>query len=172
MEKGIVVRGIAYDKNVSRISVLGVAHVPGILSKVFGELATAGINVDIIVQSGVSDDHANFSFSVNDDEADKARQVLAGIQDELNYDQVTMESGLVKVSIVGAGMVSNPGVAAKMFDVISRQGVNIKMVSTSEIKVSCVIDADRLTEVMLALHSEYGLDTNSQVFVGGPQERR
>ncbi len=76
------------------------------------------------------------------------------------------------MSIVGAGMVSNPGVAAKMFDVISKQGVSIKMVSTSEIKTSCVIDASQLTEVILALHTAFDLDTNQTAFVGGPQVRR
>ena len=76
------------------------------------------------------------------------------------------------MSIVGAGMVSNPGVAAKMFDVISKQGVSIKMVSTSEIKISCVIDVTHLTEVILALHSAFDLDTNQTAFVGGPKERR
>lgn len=172
MEKGMVVRGVAYDKNISRISVLGVAHVPGMLSKVFGALAEAHIDVDIIVQSGVTEEHANFSFSVKDEDAERTRQVLEGIRDEIGYEDVTTESGLVKVSIVGAGMVSNPGVAAKMFDIISRQDVNIKMVSTSEIKVSCVIDSDKLTEVMLALHTEFGLDANTQAFVGGPQVRR
>ncbi len=172
MEKGMVVRGIAYDKHISRISVLGVPDVPGVLSKVFGALAEAQIDVDIIVQSGVTNGTADFSFSVKDDVAEKALQVLEEIRSELNYRDVTTESGLVKVSIVGAGMVSNPGVAAKMFDIISRQGVNIKMVSTSEIKVSCVIDSDKLTEVMLALHTEFGLNADSQVFIGGPQERR
>ena len=138
----------------------------------FGALAEAQIDVDIIVQSGVTNGTADFSFSVKDDVAEKALQVLEEIRSELNYRDVTTESGLVKVSIVGAGMVSNPGVAAKMFDIISRQGVNIKMVSTSEIKVSCVIDSDKLTEVMLALHTEFGLNADSQVFIGGPQERR
>lgn len=172
MEQGVVVSGIAYDKNVARISILGVSHVPGVLAKVFGSLAEAKIDVDIIVQSGVQDGKADFSFTVALSDREKALGVLEGIRSELPYEEVTSEVDLVKVSIVGAGMVSHPGVAAKMFDVISKEGVNIKMVSTSEIKVSCVIEAGKLNEVVKALHTAYGLDTDSQVFVGGPKDRR
>ncbi len=172
MEQGVVVSGIAYDKNVARISILGVSHVPGVLAKVFGSLAEAKIDVDIIVQSGVQDGRADFSFTVALSDREKALNVLGGIRGELPFQEVTSEDNLVKVSIVGAGMVSHPGVAAQMFDVISKEGVNIKMVSTSEIKVSCVIEGNKLNEVVKALHTAYGLDTQSQVFVGGPQDRR
>lgn len=172
MEQGVVVSGIAYDKNVARISILGVSHVPGVLAKVFGSLADSKIDVDIIVQSGVQDGKADFSFTVALSDCDKALKVLEQIRSELPYDEVTSEEGLVKVSIVGAGMVSHPGVAAQMFEVISKQGVNIVMVSTSEIKVSCVIDGGKLNEVITALHTAYGLDTENTAFVGGPQDRR
>lgn len=173
MEQGIAVRGIAYDKNISRISLSDVEDKPGILSNVFTALAEEHIDVDIIVQSGVSKDGvADFSFSVSDEDVDKALNVIENLRQSLIIGDVTTERGLVKVSIVGAGMVSNPGVAAKMFDIISRQGVNIKMVSTSEIKVSCVIEPEQLTEVILALHSEFGLDADQKVFVGGPENRR
>ncbi|MBW4841343.1 MAG: aspartate kinase [Paenibacillaceae bacterium] len=172
MEQGVVVSGIAYDKNVARISLLGVSHVPGVLAKVFGSLAEAKIDVDIIVQSGVTDGKADFSFTVALSDCDKAVKVLEGIRGELPYENVTSKEGLVKVSIVGAGMVSHPGVAAQMFEVISKQGVNIEMVSTSEIKVSCVIDGSKLNEVVTALHTAYGLDAESTAFVGGPKDRR
>jgi len=172
MEQGIAVRGIAYDKNVARISIMGVEDVPGVLAKVFGALAEAGIDVDIIVQSGVQDGKADFSFTVSGDVLDAAMRVIGQVRSAVPYREATSESGLVKVSIVGAGMVSNPGVAAQMFKTISSLGVNIKMVSTSEIKVSCVIDAEPLHDVVRALHTAYGLDTNEQAFVGGPQVRR
>lgn len=172
MEQGVVVSGIAYDKNVARISILGVSHVPGVLAKVFGSLAEAKIDVDIIVQSGVQDGKADFSFTVALSDCEKALKVLDNLRNDLPFQEVTSEENLVKVSIVGAGMVSHPGVAAQMFDVISKEGVNIKMVSTSEIKVSCVIDGSKLNEVVQALHTAYGLDTENQVFVGGPQDRR
>jgi len=172
MEQGIAVRGIAYDKNVARISIMGVEDVPGVLAKVFGALAEAGIDVDIIVQSGVQDGKADFSFTVSGDVLDAAMRVIGQVRSAVPYREATSESGLVKVSIVGAGMVSNPGVAAQMFKTISSLGVNIKMVSTSEIKVSCVIDAEPLHDVVRALHTAYGLDTSEQAFVGGPQVRR
>ncbi|GGH25248.1 aspartate kinase [Paenibacillus segetis] len=172
MEQGVVVSGIAYDKNVARISILGVSHVPGVLAKVFGSLANAKIDVDIIVQSGVQDGKADFSFTVGLSDREKALSVINNIRGEVPFEDITSEDGLVKVSIVGAGMVSHPGVAAQMFDVISKQEVNIKMVSTSEIKCSCVIEGSKLNEVVKALHTAYGLDTKDQVFVGGPEDRR
>lgn len=172
MEQGVAVSGIAYDKNVARISISGVADVPGVLARVFSKLADVGINVDIIVQSGVLNGEADFSFTVSLDEMERAKEVIRQIREELPYREVTSEDNLVKISIVGAGMVSHPGVAAQMFDVISSLGVSIKMVSTSEIKVSCVVESGKLTEIIQALHTAYGLDTDQQVFVGGPQERR
>jgi aspartate kinase len=172
MEQGIVVRGIAFDKNVARISVLGVEDIPGVLAKMFGALASKGIDVDLIVQSGVNDGKADFSFTVSSADRVHAIDVIAGIQSEVPYRETTYEEHLVKVSIVGAGMVSNPGVAARMFEAISNIGVSIKMVSTSEIKVSCVIDAEPLHDVVRALHTAYGLDTDVAAYVGGPQERR
>lgn len=172
MEQGVVVSGIAYDKNVARISIVGVSHVPGVLAKVFGSLADVKIDVDIIVQSGVQGGKADFSFTVALSDRERALKVLESIREEVPFQEVTSEEDLVKVSIVGAGMVSHPGVAAQMFDVISKQGVNIKMVSTSEIKVSCVIESGEVNEVVKALHTAYGLDTESQAFVGGPKDRR
>ncbi|GFN30532.1 aspartate kinase [Paenibacillus xylaniclasticus] len=172
MEQGVVVSGIAFDKNVARISILGVEDVPGVLAKVFGALANNGIDVDIIVQSGVQGGKADFSFTLSKSDKDKALAVIDGIRNEVPFRETTSEDDLVKVSIVGAGMVSNPGVAATMFDAISKLGVSIKMVSTSEIKCSCVIAAEPLNDVVRALHTAYGLDTAEQAFVGGPSERR
>lgn len=172
MEQGVVVRGIAYDKNVARISVLGVEDKPGVLAKMFGALADKSIDVDIIVQSGVLDGTADFSFTVSSTDRSRVIDVLSGIKSDVPYREATYEEGLVKVSIVGAGMVSNPGVAAKMFEAISNVGVSIKMVSTSEIKVSCVIAAEPVHEVIRALHTAYGLDSAETAYVGGPQDRR
>lgn len=172
MEQGVVVRGIAFDKNVARISILGVEDIPGVLAKVFGALAQSGIDVDIIVQSGVIDGKADFSFTVSSADEQRAIAVIEGVRSEVPFRETSSESGLVKVSIVGAGMVSNPGVAARMFAAISSMGVNIKMVSTSEIKCSCVISSEKLQDVVIALHTEYGLDAEEQAFVGGPQDRR
>ena len=122
MEQGVVVSGIAFDKNVARISILGVSDTPGVLAQVFGELAKEAIDVDIIVQSGVQNGEADFSFTVSLADRERALSVIEQIRGKIPYRDVTSEDHLVKVSIVGAGMVSHPGVAAQMFDVISRQG--------------------------------------------------
>jgi aspartate kinase len=172
MEQGIVVSGIAYDKNVARISLLGVPDKPGQLATVFGALATEQIDVDLIVQSGVIGGLADFSFTVSLGDLQKALQVIEAIKPKVEFREATSETDLVKISIVGAGMVSNPGVAAKMFETISALGISIQLVSTSEIKVSCVIDIARQNDVVRALHTAYGLDTSEQAFVGGPQDRR
>jgi aspartate kinase len=172
MEQGVVVRGIAFDKNVARISVLGVEDKPGVLAKMFGALANHDIDVDLIVQSGVQDGKADFSFTVSLTDRTRVIDVLDSIKTEVSYREVTYEEDLVKVSIVGAGMVSNPGVAAKMFEAISSVGVSIKMVSTSEIKVSCVISAEPVHEVVRVLHTAFSLDTADTAYVGGPQDRR
>ncbi|KIL41120.1 aspartate kinase [Gordoniibacillus kamchatkensis] len=172
MEQGIVVRGIAYDKNVARISILGVPEKPGQLAKVFTALAKEQIDVDIIVQSGVIAGAADFSFTTALTDLDKALAVIESIQPDIGYREATHETNVVKVSIVGAGMVSTPGVAAKMFETISALGVSISLVSTSEIKMSCVIKLDHLNDVLRALHTAFALDTTKQAFVGGPQERR
>ena len=172
MEQGIVVRGIAYDKNVARISILGVPEKPGQLAKVFSALAREQVDVDIIVQSGVKDGAADFAFSVAMSDVDKVLSIIEGIKADIGFASASSETDLVKVSIVGAGMVSHPGVAATMFETISDLGITINMVSTSEIKVSCVIANSRLNEVIQALHSAYGLDTDTTAYVGGPSERR
>lgn len=172
MEQGMVVRGIAYDKNVARVSILGVEDIAGVLAKVFGALASSGIDVDIIVQSGTQDGKADFSFTVSLNDKDRAIAVVESIRPEVPYREVEAEENLVKVSIVGAGMVSNPGVAAKMFKAIYDLGISIKLVTTSEIRLSVVIAAEPVKEVVQALHTAYGLDTAEQAFVGGPQDRR
>ncbi|MDG0875148.1 aspartate kinase [Paenibacillus thiaminolyticus] len=172
MEQGVVVSGIAYDKNVARITVLGVADLPGVLARMFGALADEQIDVDIIVQSGVKNGEADFSFTTALHDRDRAVQVLDNIRSEVPYREVTSEADLVKISIVGAGMVSHPGVAAQMFRVISETGVSIKMVSTSEIKVSCVVLNSKLNDIIAALHTSYGLDAVEEAFVGGPKDRR
>lgn len=173
MEQGIAVRGIAYDKDVARISILGVPEKPGQLARIFKALADRNIDVDIIVQSGVQEGSADVSFTVHGSDAENALAVLENVKDEVGFQSITSETNLLKVSIVGAGMVSNPGVAATMFETISSLGISINMVSTSEIKVSCVIANDgRLNDVIRALHTVYNLDTDTTVFVGGPAERR
>jgi len=172
LEQGMIVRGIAYEKQIARVTVWDVPERPGQLFRIFSALAAAAINVDIIVQSGVRGGVADVAFTVSEADLDSTLGVLERIKSEVGFREVTSEKGLAKVSIVGAGMASNPGVAARMFETIAGLGVSVNMVSTSEIKVSCVIDAEKTADVVRALHTAFGLDTTEEVFVGGPAERR
>lgn len=158
MEKGIVVRGVAFDLNVAKVKVLKVPNQIGTMSKLFSKLAAAHINVDIIVQSEHGEEGVDVSFSVGTDDAVKACELLEASQAEIGFEQVICESDLAKVSIVGAGMITNPGVAAQMFEVLAEAGIAIKMVSTSEIKVSCVVPKEQAKEGVRALHTAFGLD--------------
>jgi aspartate kinase len=165
MEQGMIVRGIAHDLNVAKVALVGVPHRNNSLQLVFKKLAAENINVDIIVQSIVHNEVSDISFTVSVDDLEKACDVLNDVKEELNASEIACEEGLAKVSIVGAGMISNPGVAAQMFDALTEAGIGIKMVSTSEIKVSCVIDASQVHEAVRALHTSFGLDALDTVTV-------
>lgn len=159
MEKGIIVSGIAYDLNVAKVALVQVPNRKENLQTVFKKLAEENINVDIIVQSIVQNDCSDISFTVTKDDLTRAMEVLEALQTRIGAQEIVCEEDLAKVSIVGAGMISNPGVAAQMFQVLSENGMLIKMVSTSEIKVSCVIDATHVKKAVQVLHTSFGLDT-------------
>lgn len=159
MEDGLVVHGVANDDNVTKITVRGMKKRIGALSSLFRTLAEAHINVDIIINQSMHDlDHTNISFSIHHDELGRTLQVLEMNKEQLCFEDILYEENLCKVSIVGAGMISNPGVAAEMFDCLSSQNIEIKMVSTSEIKVSCVIPQEDMLKAVQALHTTFGLD--------------
>jgi aspartate kinase len=158
MEKGLVVRGVAHDMNVAKVKVLKLPNRIGMMSKLFTILASAHINVDIIVQSEHGEENVDVSFSIGSDDATKTCDLLEGTRKELGFEEIVCESNLAKVSIVGAGMITNPGVAAQMFEELAKAKIPIKMVSTSEIKVSCVVPRDYAVAGVKALHSVFGLD--------------
>ncbi|GGE18001.1 aspartokinase 2 [Marinithermofilum abyssi] len=158
MEEERNVRGIAHDMQVARIKVLGLPNNTESFTRLFGILAKKHINVDMIVQSEHEDERMDVAFSVHEDELDQAREALQEHEEELGYIKVLSETNLAKVSAVGAGMVTNPGVAAKMFTTLSEAGVRIKMVSTSEIKISCVVPKDQAAEAVRELHTAFDLD--------------
>jgi aspartate kinase len=158
METALNVRGIAHDMNVARIKVLGLPNREDTLTRLFGLLADSHINVDIIVQSEHDQDRVDVAFSVSENEGLEAERVLERAKEELGYVKILSESGLAKVSAVGVGMMTRPGVAAKMFSTLSEAGIRIKMVSTSEIKISCVIDREVALEAVKRLHTAFGLD--------------
>jgi aspartate kinase len=157
MEK-VVVSGVAYDKNQAKITVMGVPDKPGIAARLFKGIADAGIVVDIIVQNVSSDGKAaDISFTIPKTDAKKALKMTEGIAKELRAKGVDMKEDIAKISIVGVGMRTHSGVAAQMFETLSKHNVNIMMISTSEIKVSCVIDAKYAELAVRILHDAFGL---------------
>ncbi len=158
MEQNLIVRGIAFEDNITRISILGMPNAIGSLSNIFTLLAKHHINVDIIIQSITADGNTNLSFSIKSQDLKETLEVLESNKSTLQFEDIETETGLAKVSIVGSGMVSNPGVAAEMFSVLSQNGIQIKMVSTSEIKVSTVVDEKHMITAVESLHEAFQLD--------------
>ncbi|KJR98961.1 MAG: aspartate kinase [Peptococcaceae bacterium BRH_c4a] len=157
VEKSLVVTGIAHDLNVAKIGLFDVPDKPGIAWKVFSSLANEHINVDMIVQSAMRDEINDISFTVATTDLKKALAVVERIKDEVGISGYTWDDGVSKVSAVGAGMASNPGIAAMMFEALAGVGINLEMISTSEIRVSCIIKSDRTLEAVSALHEKFGL---------------
>lgn len=154
-----VVTGIAYAKDEAQISLRRVADRPGVAAGIFGPLAEANINVDMIVQN-ISEDgsRTDMTFTVPSSDLDKATAVLDPIQKELGFDTIQSEAGMVKVSVIGIGMRSHAGVAATAFAALSDKGINIRAITTSEIKISILIDGPYAELAVRTLHSVYGLD--------------
>ena len=157
MEK-IVVSGVAADKNQARITIIGVPDKPGIAANLFDAIANANIVVDIIVQNISSDTKAtDISFTVSKADSKRAFEITRNVSDKLSAKGVNMNTDVAKVSIIGVGMVSHFGVAAKMFATLAKEGINIMMISTSEIKVSCVIDVKDMEKAVKTLHDAFNL---------------
>ncbi len=157
MEK-VVVSGVAYDKNQAKITVVAVHDRPGIAAKLFHAIAEANLVVDMIVQNVSSDGKAtDISFTVPKTDSNKTLKLTDGIAAELGAKGVTLREDIAKVSIIGVGMRTHSGVAAKMFETLAKHGINIMMISTSEIKVSCVIEAKYTELAVRVLHDAFGL---------------
>lgn len=157
--EGQVVSGIAYAKDEAKVTILKVQDKPGIAARIFGPLAEAGINVDMIVQNVTPDGaHTDMTFTVGANELPRALQVLEKVKQDLGYLDVRSSADVVKVSIIGIGMRSHAGVAAKMFQILSDKGINILAISTSEIKVSVLINSDYAELAVRTLHEGFGLD--------------
>lgn len=154
MEK-MNVSGVAKDKNIARISLVNLAHIPGVAFKIFSVLAAKKINVDIILQSIGRDDTKDISFTVSSDNVQAAIDVLNDNKDKIGFEDISVNEKVCKVSIVGAGMVNNPGVAATMFEALADANINIQMISTSELKVSVLIDEEDADKALTAIHSKF-----------------
>lgn len=157
MERVRLVSGVAHDLNVAKITIYGVPDVPGIAGSLFRALADNNINVDMIVQSNPRGTINDISFTVSQEEQKKAVQVVEKIKEEVNAEGVNTRDKLAKISIVGAGMQSNPGVAATMFEALANAGINIELISTSEIKVSCIVDAANAKDAVKIIHDKFKL---------------
>ncbi len=154
----MLISGVALDRNTARISVIGLKDQPGMAFKLFNMLAKENINVDVILQSIGRENSKDISFTVSRDEADEAVRILESNLNRVGGKSISCNKEVAKVSIVGAGMMSNPGVAAKMFEALYNQNININMISTSEIRVTVLIherDAERAAN---AVHDAFGLE--------------
>ena len=153
----MLVSGVALDRNADRVAIIGLKDEPGIAFKVFDCLAKKNINVDVILQSIGRDGTKDISFTVDDGNIEETVETLEENRGRLSFDRIESETKIAKLSIVGAGMISHPGVAAKMFETLYNENININMISTSEIRVTVLIkdsDADRAIN---AVHDAFGL---------------
>lgn len=157
MEKPLI-SGIAFNRDEAKLTILGVPDRPGIASRILGPIAEANIEVDMIVQNVAEDGTTNFTFTVNRAEFLKAMTVLKGVASDLGAREVEGDDSIVKVSIVGVGMRSHAGIAATMFGALAAEGINIQMISTSEIKISVVLAEKYLELAVRSLHAAFHLD--------------
>jgi aspartate kinase len=154
-----VISGIAFSRDEAKLTVIGVPDKPGIAYQILGPIADANIDVDMIIQNVGHDGATDFSFTVARADLAKAVKVLEGVQSHIGARSIETDSTMCKVSVVGVGMRSHPGVASQMFRTLAEEGINIQMISTSEIKISVVIDDKYLELAVRALHKAFGLDT-------------
>jgi aspartate kinase len=154
-----VVSGIAYNRDEAKVTLRRVADRPGVAAAIFGPLADSGINVDMIVQNVSADgETTDMTFTVGKADLERVNALLQSKQAEIGFVEVISDPSVVKVSIIGVGMRSHAGVAQKMFSTLAERGINIQVISTSEIKVSILIAEDYAELALRALHSAYGLD--------------
>ncbi|MBP2649761.1 MAG: lysC [Firmicutes bacterium] len=159
-EKEFVIRGVTHDTNVAKIAILGVPDSPGIAYKIFAALAKANIDVDMIVQSirNVDKSIIDMVFTISKADVVEARAIAEKVGKELNILGVVIEENVAKVSVVGAGMFGSPGIAATMFGALSDAGINIEVISTSEISISCLIQANQAEDAVKVIHSRFFSD--------------
>ena len=152
------VSGIAYDTDVAKVTVRGVPDRPGIAATLFGSLSEAGISIDTIVQNASVERIADLTFTVSRKDLERALKLVEPVAHEISAGDIITDPRLAKVSIVGAGMQSAPGYAARMFKTLFDAGINIEMISTSEIRITCIIDESKVAEAVRVLHKAFALD--------------
>ncbi|MDE0202997.1 MAG: aspartate kinase [Rhodospirillaceae bacterium] len=152
------VSGIAYSRDEAKITVMGVADRPGVAASIFGPLADGNVNVDMIVQNISADGTTDMTFTVTEADLDRSIAILEEVRSVVAYDRLVADQGVVKVSVIGVGMRSHAGVAQTMFAALAEKGINIQVISTSEIKISVLVSEDYTELAVRALHAAYGLD--------------
>jgi aspartate kinase len=156
--EAVAVAGVTGDRNQAKVTIIGVPDKPGIAARIFGPVAQANINVDMIIQNISQAMLTDVSFTIPRADLRKAEPIIQAVAKDIEAKSVSITEAIAKVSLVGVGMRSHSGVAARMFDVLSHEGINIMMISTSEIKISCVIEEKYLELAMRSLHTAFGLD--------------
>lgn len=154
----MLIRGVASDKNTARVSVIGVQNEPGVAFRLFHLMAKRNINIDIIIQSVGREDTKDISFTVNRSDLDEVVELLNDNKEYLSAKAVDYEENVAKLSIIGAGITSHPGVASKMFEALYNVQVNIKMIATSEIRITVLVEQDDIDRAMRAVHDAFGLE--------------
>lgn len=149
------ITGIAKDEKVARITVLNVMDKPGSAFKVLNAVSKAGVNVDIIIQANGRNDINDMSFVVAEQDADKAAAALEERKDAIGFEAVSVDKDIAKVSVVGAGMMSSVGIASLVFEALNDEHINIQMISTSEIKISCIVDRNAADRAVAAIHRKF-----------------
>jgi len=157
MEQALI-SGIAFNRDEAKLTILGVPDKPGIAYSILGPIGKANVEVDMIIQNVAADATTDFTFTVHRNDYDKALGILKSVAKELGAREVTGDSKIVKISLVGVGMRSHAGIASTMFEALAKEGINIRMIATSEIKISVVVDEKYLELGVRALHSAFGLE--------------
>lgn len=153
-----IISGIAFNRDEAKLTIRGVPDTPGVAFKILGPISAANIDIDMIVQNVAQDNTTDFTFTVGNLDYDKALEILQATAQEIGAGQVAGTTNIAKVSIVGVGMRSHPGVASSMFEALAKENINLQMISTSEIKISVVIDEKYVELAVRALHTAFGLD--------------
>lgn len=157
MMEDVVVSGVSHEKDIIKMSIIGVKDRPGIVANIFGALADEGVNVDMIVQSTAISGENDVSFTIKKTDLKKSLIIMEQVRKLLKAKKVLHGDNVAKLSIVGVGMKSHPGIAAKLFSVLAKEKINIQMISTSEIRVACVIDSGEIERAVKAVHKSFGL---------------
>ncbi|MFA6989605.1 MAG: ACT domain-containing protein, partial [Candidatus Gastranaerophilaceae bacterium] len=152
------------DLSQVRITMANLPDSPGNAAMIFSKLADNNVSVDMIIQSQAKDDNTNdIAFTVSKADLNQALKTLKEVKTEINTAEIIVDENIAKVSIIGAGMIDRPGIASCMFNSLGENNINIKMISTSEIKISCLVDKDRAHDAVRALHSSFNLDQDKEV---------